>query len=487
MMPAASARSRMAATSASRGSIWRRVMAVLAAGSLGSGVLVLGTMASPVSVEAATTAAPSGRVVVWGGGAQLATVPADVASGVTAIAASPLGGDVLALKLDGTVVGWGRDQHGEDSVPQGLHDVVAIAAGDRFELALKSDGSVVAWGDTSSIGAQVPAAAQEGVKSIAAGAGFAIAVKSDGSVVVWGSNSTGALDLPSAISSGTPGISTPTLVSVSAASHVVAALKDGQAVSWGLDSAGQASVPAGLENAKEVAAGQSFSLALLSDGTIVGWGDDSAGQLGVACTASNAGGCSNPSGGFVSIAAGGKHAVGLAKDGKVSAWGANDQGQAKAPSLNHVMAVSAGADFSVALVQQFVPNTPVSPRADGGDGAARISWHQPWDGGLTISNYVATASPGGKTCTSANPLLTSCVIYGLTNGTTYSFVVTATNQLGTSPPSKPIGPVTPKGGPPATLMAIVLAIVGLIALFIGLLPGISRKLRDRPRNEGAQV
>jgi hypothetical protein len=484
-MPVASAHSRLA-EGPSRGSMWRRAMAVVSAGSLGAGVLVLGAVASPVTVEAAATAPPSGKVVVWGGGAQL-TVPADVASGVTAIAASPLGGDVLALKLDGTVVGWGLDQHGEDSVPQGLHDVVAIAAGDRFELALESDGSVVAWGDTSSLGAQVPAAAQEGVKSIAAGAGFAIAVKNDGSIVVWGSNSTGALDLPSAIGSGTPGVSTPTLMSVSAASHVVAALKDGQAISWGLNSAGQASVPAGLNHVKSIAAGQDFSLALLSDGTIVGWGDDSARQLGVACTASNTGACSNPSGGFVSIAAGAKHAVGLTKDGKVSAWGANDQGQAKAPSLTHVMAVSAGSDFSVALVQQFVPNTPVSPRADGGDGAARISWHQPWDGGLTIKDYVATASPGGKTCTSKNPLITSCVIDGLTNGTTYSFVVTATNQLGTSPPSKPIGPVTPKGGPPATLMAIVLAIVGLIAFAIGLWPGISRKVRDRPRNDAGQA
>ena len=55
----------------------------------------------------------------------------------------------LALKGDGTVVAWGCAgivDFGQCSVPAGLVDVVAIAAGGRHALALRRDGTVVAWG-----------------------------------------------------------------------------------------------------------------------------------------------------------------------------------------------------------------------------------------------------------------------------------------------------------------------------------------------------
>jgi hypothetical protein len=55
-------------------------------------------------------------------------------SGVTAIAAG--GGHSLALKTDGTVVGWGHDGDGQATVPAGLTGVTAIAAGYYHSLAL---------------------------------------------------------------------------------------------------------------------------------------------------------------------------------------------------------------------------------------------------------------------------------------------------------------------------------------------------------------
>ena len=72
-----------------------------------------------------------GTVVGWGG----STVPAGL-TGVTAISAQKNGGTALALKNDGTVVGWGQTPG--STVPAGLTGVTAIAAGDNVGLALKS-------------------------------------------------------------------------------------------------------------------------------------------------------------------------------------------------------------------------------------------------------------------------------------------------------------------------------------------------------------
>ncbi|MEP7053864.1 MAG: hypothetical protein ABI912_01280, partial [Actinomycetota bacterium] len=71
------------------------------------------------------------------------TVPSGL-TGVKAIAAGYL--HSLALKNDGTVVGWGANGYGEATPPAGLRDVVAIAAEGSRSVALKSDGTVVTWG-----------------------------------------------------------------------------------------------------------------------------------------------------------------------------------------------------------------------------------------------------------------------------------------------------------------------------------------------------
>ncbi|MBN2377288.1 MAG: hypothetical protein JXD22_12870, partial [Sedimentisphaerales bacterium] len=51
----------------------------------------------------------------------------------------------LALKTDGSIVGWGDNDVGEIDIPSG-NDFVDIAAGWYHSLGLKSDGSIVAWG-----------------------------------------------------------------------------------------------------------------------------------------------------------------------------------------------------------------------------------------------------------------------------------------------------------------------------------------------------
>ena len=62
------------------------------------------------------------------------------------------------------------------------------------------------------------------------------------------------------------------------------------------------------------------------------------------------------------------------------------------------------------------------------------------DGGSPVLDYMATAIPGGATCTTAG---TSCVVSGLANGTAYTFTVTARNAIGISAPSDRRRSVTP--------------------------------------------
>ena len=97
-----------------------------------------------------------------------------------------------------------------------------------------------------------------------------------------------------------------------------------------------------------------------------------------------------------------------------------------------------------------VPGAPTGVSASAGNAQAGVTWSAPSsDGGSAIGGYTATATPGGQTCTTTGTL--SCTLSGLTNGTSYTFTVTATNGIGTGPPSAPSNAVTPTAG--ATVFA----------------------------------
>ncbi|GIE28262.1 hypothetical protein Ait01nite_013070 [Actinoplanes italicus] len=91
------------------------------------------------------------------------------------------------------------------------------------------------------------------------------------------------------------------------------------------------------------------------------------------------------------------------------------------------------------------PQPPTGVTATPGDTQAVVSWTAPANlGSGTLTGYIATASPGGKSCTTTGA--TTCTITGLTNGAAYTVTVTASTTADKSAASSPSAPVTPSAG-----------------------------------------
>lgn len=87
------------------------------------------------------------------------------------------------------------------------------------------------------------------------------------------------------------------------------------------------------------------------------------------------------------------------------------------------------------------PNAPTGVTAVKGNQSATVSFTAPSNvGGSAITGYVGQSSPGGISATGASSPLT---FSGLTNGTPYTFTVTALNSYGPSPAGGPSNSATP--------------------------------------------
>ncbi|HMC05734.1 MAG TPA: fibronectin type III domain-containing protein, partial [Actinomycetota bacterium] len=100
-----------------------------------------------------------------------------------------------------------------------------------------------------------------------------------------------------------------------------------------------------------------------------------------------------------------------------------------------------------------LPGAPAGVTATAGNASALVSWTAPVSGDSPVTSYTVTPFIGtaaqAATIVAGSPPATSVTVPGLTNGTTYTFKVTASNGFGPGPPSAPSNAVTPAQPPGA--------------------------------------
>jgi hypothetical protein len=264
-------------------------------------------------------------------------------SNIVSIAAE--GGACWAIKRDGSVARWEGGDDRDANLIAGLSNVTAIAwSGDQTYLALKNDGTVLGWQieNTMSPDGTFPEPVARPVAGrgqiltnvVALVSGYQpLVLTSDGIVLCMG------YEFPpwsSARSTRDEANASPPATHPEAEPPVRGATYDypnARPVVIG----GQA-----LSNVTAIAGGDGYHVALKKDGTVVAWSgileDEMAEPRGLSNVTAIAG------------------SLALRKDGTVLAWGDNHFGEASVPAgLSNVVAIAGGGGHNLAITTGNIP------------------------------------------------------------------------------------------------------------------------------------
>ena len=307
-------------------------------------------------------------------GSSILSVEGKPVTNATSVAAGE--GFFLALRSDGTVIGSGQNARNQ-AVGYGacdstngivlingavLSNVVAISAGQMFGLALKQDGTVVGWGETT-----VPGDVTN-ITSISAGAGHWLALTKTGKVLVGPKTALvpeGLTDVVAvAAGKGPHDWDTALLINGKVIQWDVTLHPGPPAISFSkVDNYGKEYFGVGfllrdcqeverLTDAIAISEGENFPLALRRDGTVFGWSfRDYDGVWRITDASGPVLSGANPLTDIASMSAG-SHGLGLAvkRDATVVCWGFNPSHYLDPPKgLSNVVSISAGAGYWVAI------------------------------------------------------------------------------------------------------------------------------------------
>ena len=220
----------------------------------------------------------------------------------------------VAIKDDGTIWTWGRNNNGQlgngttenSLIPMKMgedEDWAKVSAGNDHTIAVKTDGTLWAWGgnvngqlgigttENSLIPVQI--GEDDDWTMISAGHLHATAMKADGTIWAWGYNMNGQLGIGTTAESHNP-------------------VQIGEDDDW-----------------TAVSAGWLHTMAIKDDGTLWAWGSNLEGQLGTGTqgTITKIPEQVGSDDDWMTVSAGGKHTVAIKDDGTLWAWGVNDSGQ----------------------------------------------------------------------------------------------------------------------------------------------------------------
>ena len=265
---------------------------------------------------------------------------------------------VLAVRNDGLLFSWGRNQYGQlgdgttvnksTPVQIGSSSWIAVSTGSLHALAIRSGGTLFSWGrnnygqlgDSTTVNKSSPVQIGSSSWTTISAYGTVSTGISNNNLFVWGFNGTGfrlglgdgtTTNRSSPVQIGDPAISWQTAV---AGGYQSATLNSTNLLyTWGRNNRGQLGsgstvnrsslVQVGGSSWTALSMGMSHTVGIRSDGILFAWGLNNFGQLGDGTGISRSSPVQIGSSSWIAVRAGSYHTVAIRSGGTLFTWGSN--------------------------------------------------------------------------------------------------------------------------------------------------------------------